>query len=167
MWGPVYPGHIVLAYNRSRVPITHSPRLLQVFQTIYLPNTRHLAGWLQSWNHWQSLRASLSLYFPYSVAPHMWKPICILGKKKRPSPFIDDAFAGEQVWGRHCGVVLEDLCEYIQVDAMKYTTVLPLINASNIGEHLITVFKKKSENLLPRNLQEILCVVSAKQLQRP
>lgn len=88
-------------------------------------------------------------------------------KKKRPSPFIDDAFAGEQVWGRHCGVVLEDLCEYIQVDAMKYTTVLPLINASNIGEHLITVFKKKSENLLPRNLQEILCVVSAKQLQRP
>lgn len=76
-------------------------------------------------------------------------------------------FAGEQVWGRHCGVVLEDLCEYIQVDAMKYTTVLPLINASNIGEHLITVFKKKSENLLPRNLQEILCVICSKQLQRP
>lgn len=97
----------------------------------------------------------------------MWKPICILGEKKRPRPFIDDVFAREQVWGRHCGVVLEDLCEYIQVDAMKYTTVLPLINASNIGEHLITVFKKKSENLLLRNLQEILCVVCSKQLQRP
>lgn len=157
MWGPVYPRHIVLAQESQSLTL---PGSYKIFKR-YLPNTRHLAGWLQSWNHWQSLRASLSLYFPYSVAPHMWKPICILGKK-RPCPFIDDAFAGEQVWGRHCGVVLEDLCEYIQVDAMKYTTVLPLINASNIGEHLITVFKKKSENLLPRNLQEILCVVCSK-----
>lgn len=44
--------------------------------------------------------------------------------------------------GAHCGMVLEDLCEYFQVDAMKYTTVRPLINASNIGEHLISFQKE-------------------------
>lgn len=166
MWGPVYLRRIVLAYNRSSPNHSLSPSLTSFSNDI---SPKHSTpGWLTSETKSlaKSVCLSVSLFPLFSRSSHV-KAYMHSGKKKRPGPFIDDVFAREQVWGRHCGVVLEDLCEYIQVDSMKYATVLPLINASNIGEHLITVFKKKSENLLPRNLQEILCVVCSKQLQRP
>lgn len=53
-------------------------------------------------------------------------------KQKKKRPFIDEAFATEQVWGRCCYVVLDDMCEYFQVDAIKYIMALPLINVSKI-----------------------------------
>lgn len=66
--------HCSRSQSLSSLKVRHSLSLglLQVFQTISHPDTRHLAGWLQSWNQRRSLCVSQSfLIIPSHVEAYM------------------------------------------------------------------------------------------------
>lgn len=80
----------------------------------YPPNTRHLAGWLQSRNQWRSLRVSQSFLIIHSVTPHMFKPMH-LGR----SSSIDRSRRRRDYWRAGVGRLVQRSIGFVCVYTIK------------------------------------------------
>lgn len=136
IWGTLF----LLIIAQESLSVTHSLRLSQVFQTIYLPNIRHLAGWLQSWNQRWCLCVSLSLFYssPFSHSSHV-KACAFWENFLYRRSFYWRAGVGPPVqydfWGR-------------RLDYMRWNNHgASLINANKTAFHLIIAFKRNPKSV--------------------